>query len=508
MYYRGNSKDACLMSPPTDPAMRLLTPQSPYSMDVRRNSDVSAISLSFTTCSSDYSTPATPMYIQSPLATQSFNASTFDMSQVHGTPIEFEPNSTSFDERLTNSWGFLDNTSQMDHTSSATPDFAFTKYAYQMELQKREFVELQSAAMATTQPWYSTNQYTSLDSHLEMAPNMGMDIDTNTLDLHPATSLHTIWSVPTQSMIAMDGSTIVPHDSMLGGDYVRVDTPNSMDSYDDMDVPLEKHNTFKQERLSPVTVKPETELSEDEGMVRRSICETRTGGKSVKVKKEQRRSRVTKEKGKDKGRERERRAKCKYGDPILTWDGDRVESNFSSYYQDEESQWHTTNPVGQKFICKHPFENDEEVPEGASFCGRQFRRPEHQKRHKKTHWSVKDFHCLICGTEFNRNDNCWAHGWTHVREPGKGNGRNKKYSLRQVISVLADPKHIEMLLKKWKKEVKSDYIPEDEEEDSMEFVGMMKERNPGQDFSYDVNMAIWKIRSHRLTHPVEPVSVS
>ncbi|KAI1605652.1 hypothetical protein PtrCC142_002135, partial [Pyrenophora tritici-repentis] len=375
MYHRGNSKDAYLMSPPTDPAMRMLTPQPPYSMDVRRNSDVSAMSLSFTTCSSDYSTPATPMYTQSPLANQSLNTSTFDMSQVHGMPMEFEPNSTSFDERLTNSWELLDNTSQMDHTSSATSDFAFTKYAYQMDLQKREFVRLQSAAMATTQPWYPTNQYTSLDSHMDMTPNMAMDIDTSTLDLHPASPMHVIWNVPSQSMIAMDGSTIVPHDSMLDGDYVRVDTPNSMDSYDDMDVPLEQHNTFKQEPSSPVDVKPEDELSNDEGMLRRSICETRTGGKSVKVKKEQRKN--------------------------------------------EKSRWHSTKQPGQKFICKNPFEDDEEVPEGSSFCGKRFERTEHQKRHKNTHKSAKPFPCLLCHSEFNRNDNRWAHGYTHVRERGK-----------------------------------------------------------------------------------------
>ncbi|KAI0588143.1 c2h2 type conidiation transcription factor [Pyrenophora tritici-repentis] len=483
MYHRGNSKDAYLMSPPTDPAMRMLTPQPPYSMDVRRNSDVSAMSLSFTTCSSDYSTPATPMYTQSPLANQSLNTSTFDMSQVHGMPMEFEPNSTSFDERLTNSWELLDNTSQMDHTSSATSDFAFTKYAYQMDLQKREFVRLQSAAMATTQPWYPTNQYTSLDSHMDMTPNMAMDIDTSTLDLHPASPMHVIWNVPSQSMIAMDGSTIVPHDSMLDGDYVRVDTPNSMDSYDDMDVPLEQHNTFKQEPSSPVDVKPEDELSNDEGMLRRSICETRTGGKSVKC-------------------------KCKFGEPVWKWDGDHVESDFSSIYRDEKSRWHSTKQPGQKFICKNPFEDDEEVPEGSSFCGKRFERTEHQKRHKNTHKSAKPFPCLLCHSEFNRNDNRWAHGYTHVRERGKGDGRNKKYSLRQVISVLPDPKHIEMLLKRWKKEVKSDYIPEDEEDDSLEFVERMKERNPGQDFSYDVNMAIWKIRSHRLTHPVDPTPVS
>ena len=497
------------MSSPTDPAMRLLTPQSPYSMDARRNSDVSALSLSsFTPYSSDYSTPATPLYTQSPLATQSLNMNAFDMSHVHGIPMEFEPESTSFDERLTNSWGFLHDTSQMNHAMFVTPQNALSKYDFQSEMQDREFVELQSAAIATTQPWYPTSQHTHLDSHLDMTPNLGMDINTNELGIHHAAPIHAIWDVRTQSILESDASTIVPHDSMLNGDCVGFNSPDSLDDpYNDMNVSFGQHTIFKQEPTSPVRVKLETELFDDQERLRRSICETRTGGKSVKMKKEQRRSRVTK-KAKDKGRPKERRSKSKskFGDPIVEWDGHRVKSDWSRVRQVDENKWCSTMPHQPKFICKHPFEDGEEIPEEASFCGRPFARTEHLQRHRGTHKPGKEYPCLICGVEFNRNDNRSAHGWTHVCEPGKGAGRNKKYSLRQVISVLTDPKHIEMLLRKWRKQVGTDYIPEDEEDDSLKFVELMQEHNP--DFSYDANMAVWKIRSHRLTHPVDPVSVS
>jgi len=498
------------MSTPMDPAMRLLTPQSPYGVDVRRNSDVSALSLSsFTTYSSDYSAPATPMYTQSPLATQSFNTNAFDMSHVHGIPMEFEPKSTSFDERLTNSWGFLDDTSQMDHATFARPQNGLAKYDFQSGMQECEFAELQSAAIATTQPWYPTGQYTHLDSQLDMTPNLGMDINTSALGIHHAEPIHAIWDARTQSILELDASTIVPHDSMLNGHCVRFNSPDSLDDpYNDMNVPFEQHTMFKQEPASPDRVKLEAELSDDQGRLQRSICETRTGGKSVKMKREQRRSRVAKEKAKYKGKPKERRSKSKskYGDPILEWDGDSVKSDWSRVCRDDENKWHTTTPHRQKFICKHPFQDGEVIPEGASFCGRPFARMEHHQRHKNTHKPGKDYPCLICGVEFNRNDNRSAHGWTHVCEPGKGKGRNEKYSLRQVISVLPDPKHIEMLLRKWRKQVGTDYIPEDEEDDSLEFVKKMRESNP--DFSYDANMAVWKIRSHRLTHLVDPVSVS
>ena len=516
MYHRSNSKDDCLMSPPMDPVMRLLTPRSPYSMDVRRNSDVSALSLSSsTTCPSDYSTPATPMYTQSPLATQSLNTSAFNMSHVHGTPMKFEPKSASFDEHLTNSWVLLDNTDRMDHTTSAIPHNMYASHGFQLETQTSECIELQNTAIAMTQPWYHTSQYTNLDSHLDMAPNLDIDLNTNMLHLHPATPMHSLWDVRAQPMLELDATTIVPHNYMLGGDYVHVDTPDPMDdSYDDVDVPFEQHAAFKQESMSPLNVKQETEVSDNEGRPRRSICETRTGGKSVKVKKEQRRSRITKVKTEEQGGEKKRRSKCKskYGDSVWELNGDTVLSNWNSVYQDTDQKWRSTKAPEQKFICKYPYNDDEIVPEGKSFCGRQFKRTEHHVRHKNTHKAIKDYPCLLCKSRFNRNDNRWAHGWTHVRQSGKGDGRNWKFSLRQVISVLPDPKHIEMLLKKWAKDVGTNYIPEDEEDDSLEFVAKMRERNKDlnedQNFSYDANMAVWKIRSHRLTHLVDSVSVS
>jgi hypothetical protein len=80
----------------------------------------------------------------------------------------------------------------------------------------------------------------------------------------------------------------------------------------------------------------------------------------------------------------------------------------------------------------------------------------------KTHSGRKDFICQLCLTEFNRNDNCWEHYWTHVHRPGKKNGRNKKHSLRRVLTYITDPKHTEKLLNKWMKEVGYEYDPEND----------------------------------------------
>ncbi|KAF1952252.1 hypothetical protein CC80DRAFT_359149, partial [Byssothecium circinans] len=45
-------------------------------------------------------------------------------------------------------------------------------------------------------------------------------------------------------------------------------------------------------------------------------------------------------------------------------------------------------------------------------CTSHFRRQEHLKRHEKKHTN-ECFTCKICGRDFNRNDNCRQHMWTH-----------------------------------------------------------------------------------------------
>jgi hypothetical protein len=104
----------------------------------------------------------------------------------------------------------------------------------------------------------------------------------------------------------------------------------------------------------------------------------------------------------------------------------------------------------------------------------------------------------MCPKKFDRNDNCWAHAFTHVHRPDKKDGRNKKFSLRQVISVVSDPKQIDKLLKDWNTEVKSDYRPENEEDDSPSFMEKIKKAHPDFDFLYDADEACLKIAYHRM----------
>ncbi|KAF2010881.1 hypothetical protein BU24DRAFT_355592 [Aaosphaeria arxii CBS 175.79] len=82
-------------------------------------------------------------------------------------------------------------------------------------------------------------------------------------------------------------------------------------------------------------------------------------------------------------------------------------------------------------------------------CRRRFKRPEHLKRHAETHSGKLNHHCKICFKGFGRNDNCQAHYDTHIRRPGKKDGRNRKMSLREVEEIVAgDVKLIEKLRSK------------------------------------------------------------
>jgi hypothetical protein len=297
MYHRTNSKDASLMSPPIDPSTRHLTPRSPFEMNARRNSDVSALSLcsSFTTTSSEYSTPPTPMYSRSPLVNQTFAVNAFDLSHTHGLPIQFKPKTTTFDESLTSSWVSLDHPSHLSHHVPSAPcNDMFASHGCHLDSQGPAFGGLDNTAIGTTQPWYNTTTYTSLDNHIAMTADMDIGMNTTGLYVDTDTATHPIWNAHTQPMPHLDASTIVPHESMLGGLYVSVNTPDlGAESYDDADEPFPQHVVFKRETASPTYVKSEPGSPRNKGRLRRSICETRTGGKTISKEQRDRKKRKT-----------------------------------------------------------------------------------------------------------------------------------------------------------------------------------------------------------------------
>lgn len=233
--------------------------------------------------------------------------------------------------------------------------------------------------------------------------------------------------------------TMTPNDSLLSGEYVKVDTAThdtDMASYDDMDVPLAQSPQAANVKQEDADSLP------DEGTVTRSIWVSSTGGKSVR---KEGRPGISKKKS-------TRKAKSK-AIPLVRGDGYEMWVDGDLEQIPSTGKWRRNggNGSGKPQICQIEVSG---IP-----CGRKFLRQEHLHRHMKTHSGRKDFVCQLCHTQFNRNDNCWEHYWTHVHRPGKKNGRNKKHSLKRVLTYITDPKHTEKLLNKWQKEVGYEYDP-------------------------------------------------
>ncbi|KAF2660026.1 hypothetical protein K491DRAFT_675063 [Lophiostoma macrostomum CBS 122681] len=84
-------------------------------------------------------------------------------------------------------------------------------------------------------------------------------------------------------------------------------------------------------------------------------------------------------------------------------------------------------------------------------CKNAFDRIEHLKRHVSTvHLKHIGGICILCAKAFARNDNCLAHYDTHIRQPGKKDGRNPKKSIRKVLRLVAhDEKVYGKVSAKW-----------------------------------------------------------
>jgi hypothetical protein len=88
-------------------------------------------------------------------------------------------------------------------------------------------------------------------------------------------------------------------------------------------------------------------------------------------------------------------------------------------------------------------------------CGQAFKRPEHRKRHQKSHLkgsAAIEAYCTIegCLSGFNRNDNCIAHYECHILKPGKKQGRKvSKMPLDEVLMQIPSEKVKEKLRRKY-----------------------------------------------------------
>lgn len=103
-------------------------------------------------------------------------------------------------------------------------------------------------------------------------------------------------------------------------------------------------------------------------------------------------------------------------------------------------------------------------------CNSRFKRPEHLKRHQRIHVGIKDHECRVegCIKVFDRRDNYWQHGTTHIHVPGKKDGRNPRLPFKKMIKYADDAKHIEFLEKFYRKACPEGY-PSDSEDEMGDF---------------------------------------
>jgi len=291
---------------------------------------------------------------------------------------------------------------------------------------------------------FASISYTDFQGHMNDGRN----------NLHNEDPNQPMWSYQYAMEEPITGLTMAPAESLLGDPFVQVNSSNhdvEMSAYDDVGIPLV---SSPQE----VIVKHETdETSDGERQIRRSIFVSRTGGKTVKKE-----ERSPDERARDE-RRKARKAKSPPSFPIECSGIDFTLKDMSDIERipgTRKVRRKNGGRVEMKHFCQF-------LVDGKP-CGAGFRRPEHLHRHQRKHSGVKPFICQFCNKAFERKDNCWAHYWTHVRLPGKKGGRNVRKSLRDVLTLITDPKHIAKLHKKWKDDVGYDYDPErepQEEED-------------------------------------------
>lgn len=250
--------------------------------------------------------------------------------------------------------------------------------------------------------------------------------------------------------------SIAPSDSILNAseEQMQLDTDSfrsSFGSYDSCHLLDSSSEASCSRSEDPDDMKVECDDASRMGykglipmVMERSMCVSKTGGKSVK---RERRSRS--------GPKRRTRSTRPPKSAMIPVGNDvnihyRTEVDLS---RDEAGNWkvHGRLAPSEKFVCGLPLI-------GGGTCQKQFQRQEHRNRHAETHIGEKRFKCKMgpeCTKIFNRSDNYGVHYMTHVIVPGKKHpGRNKpKYPLEKVLEILRDsPKIQEKVRKEYAKE--------------------------------------------------------
>lgn len=404
-YRREASNDDFQNLPCLTASSGLLTPPSSYNFDARRNSTASSLS-SFG--------PTTPVYGRNPFSDHS-HVSFTSIDECHDESIAAlamaypfkvpHPENTPYAD-----WSASAHPSSLEHSLSAHGSFASQPSVLQAHMMSFTVGEdsgtslpMSGATVFDGLPYVDVNEGTTHESDITVSGD----------------HIPPVW--PYQ--YAMDQApTMAP--ALLGGPYVEMgsaDPDSDMSGYHDADMPL---SPTPQE----VVLRHEGyEMSENKKRVKRSIHVSSTGGKTIKREQKSQQAKLP----------RARRSKPEHVHTAQVHDITLIRKSLH--------------------VCS--------MMQDGKPCGSKFKRQEHLHRHERTHSGQKPYQCQVprCMRRFDRNDNLWAHIWTHVHRPGKKHSRNPRYSLRRVLRLYSDPKLVDKLTRNWFNELKYPYDPEAED---------------------------------------------
>lgn len=478
----GEKMERYLLSPSGAPSSVYLAPPSPFSMESRRDSIASSQSSmsSFASSMSDYARPVSPVASHSLLAEEGcVDVMTYGMGHgfdkgpnIHGFPFNqpakpFEPEHGCY-----GSWETVPNISPFagGHSLPFSADLVIrTPGSFTMPTVP-ENDELEADMMQGAESW--------IEIPSAEAPNMMQSWESSEMGPEAAHGgLHAPWSgemqpqqvtmesyVPSVAMVDVSNAYVpVEHDSFSGSDSFVEVNPSFV---------LSPQEVFFKKESSP---SPDDSDYEDASWPTRTIHVSPTGGKTVK--KEQRsrnakfRSRVSKRSKDSSDRKRgasdtllgqgDQCASVVKGDPDYADDkstvfhgGVEVIRKDLMLIHDETTgtvRWGSSKAPTEKHFCNYITDQG-----NGNRCNKEFKRKEHLKRHERTHLGDREFPCRVCRTTFNRHDNLQAHVLTHLRLPGKKDGRNSKKSLAELEAFCLDSasgrKLLEKLRQKWKNE--------------------------------------------------------
>jgi hypothetical protein len=401
-----------------------LTPPSPY--EGRRDSNASsqASMSSFASYSSDFSIPATPTYGPSPLGGSFVDI----MSEIPMNGLLTHP----LQKGLAPGEGFDDWTMVQSTEQSAPHSSPFHP----------------QSMLPTTGDFGSLLQAQSGEHHHLNGSSWGNDTTLSWSDARQTVfpfdgrlpEQCTLWSNEMLQPQSMFGQTMTPSASLLLNDnYVQVssDPYDSSTSFDNagLSFPQSPQEVcFKRE--DSVLVKQEPGLDEMDLRPRRSIHVSRTGAKSI-----------VKEGGIPKKKKKKSKA-SKARDYLIYHSGHLIDVRTEVERAGPDHPWQPIERATRS-ECQCTWEDENGVR-----CPKIFKRQEHMKRHHRTHDGDAEHSCLLCMKKFGRNDNCQDHYYTHVKKPGKKEGRNEKYPLREVEEMVVcsekGPKLVEKLRAKWR----------------------------------------------------------